>query len=61
MVCKLNFVVFTVVDLVISEAEVKWIYSTILIIIIVKVPSIEKMETEVEFFEEHGLPLNYLS
>ena len=56
MVCKLNFVVFTVVDLFISEAEVKWRYSTILII-----PSIEKMETEIEFFEEHGLPLNHLS
>ena len=28
---------------------------------IVKAPSIEKMETEIEFFEEHGLPLNHLS
>ena len=45
MLCKLNFVVFAVVDLFISEAEVLFNYFNH----IAKVPSIEKMETEIEF------------
>jgi len=46
--------VFAVVDLFISEAEVFNYFNRI-----AKVPFTEKMETEIEFFEEHGLPLNH--
>ena len=60
MVCKLNFLVFAVVDLFISEAEAGKMALFNYFNHIAKVPSIEKMEAEIEFFEEHGLPLNHL-